>query len=67
VTYGEFFFCERGSFDFTFSFNSETVDEKVDVLIIEALSMSLFVLDGLTVLAFGEAGWKRVGGLSSGD
>jgi len=59
-------FLELGNFDFTFSFNNETVEEKVDVLAIEAVSMSLTALAGLAGFIFGEAGWKRVGGLSLG-
>ena len=40
----------------------ETVELKVDVLIVDATSVS-FTSVGLTL---GEAGWKRVGGRSSG-
>jgi len=59
-------FLELGNFDFTCPFNNETVEEKVDVLAIEAVSMSLTALAGLAGFIFGEAGWKRVGGLSLG-
>jgi hypothetical protein len=54
------------SFDFTFPFNRDTVEENVDVLAIETASMSFTVLAGLAGFAFGEAGWKSVGGLSFG-
>lgn len=54
------------NFDFTFSFNSETVEENVDVLAIEAASASLAAFSGLAGLFLGDAGWKRVGGLSLG-
>lgn len=44
---------------------SETVEVKVDVLARDALSVSL--LFGFAALILGEAGWKRVGGMSLGN
>lgn len=41
--------------------------EKVEVLAMDAVSMSLTCLMGLAGLIFGEAGWKRVGGRSWGN
>ncbi len=42
---------------------SPTVEENVDVVAIEDVSTSFA---GLAGLIFGEAGWKRVGGISFG-
>ena len=56
-----------GSLDFTFSFNREIVEEKVDVLTMEAESRSLTFWEGCADLSFGEAGWNQVGGCSPGN
>jgi hypothetical protein len=59
-------FFELENFDFTFPFNRDTVEANVEVLAIEAASMSLTALAGFAGFTFGEAGLKRVGGLSFG-
>ncbi len=48
------------------SFRRPTVEAKVDVLAMEVVSLSFIVVDGMAGLTLGEAGWKRVGGLSFG-
>ena len=43
------------------------MEEKVDVLAMDVVSVSLVVVAGLVALTLGLAGWKSVGGRSSGN
>jgi len=67
VVVGVFLEFEEENFDLAFSLISETEEEKVDVLIIDALSLSTSLAAGLVAFGLiGEAGEKSVGYFSPG-